>query len=208
VYIGGATFAAYCASQAEKPAFCTKSIIKSVILSCATITGLFGSSLLWTGHFVYLANYGPNKGLYNSTFFTFFQFTGIAAQIFNYLYYTFSPDIKAYFAIFLVVGSIGCTCLFFLPNTKSVTESSLGSKSEKITANLNSLQSVDDKQIEESLNSLDVKDQSLQNKKPKQTPSVKDTVMDVLREFKNPEMIKLMPTLILSGLMQGFLSSV
>jgi len=38
-------------------------------------------------------------------------------------------------------------------------------------------------------------------KKPQS--SVRKSIADVVREFKNPEMIKLMPTLILTGLMQG-----
>lgn len=70
LYIAGATFSAYCSNLTDKPDYCKREIIKSIILSCATLTGLIGASLLWTGQFLYLSNYGPNKQLYNSMFFT------------------------------------------------------------------------------------------------------------------------------------------
>ena len=55
-------------------------------------------------------------------FFTVQQFTGVAGQTFNYIYYTFSPDVKSYFIIFLVVGTIGCLSFCFLPKVNDITE--------------------------------------------------------------------------------------
>ena len=133
MYIAAATFGAYCSNLTEKPGYCKREIIKSVILGCATLTGLVGASLLWTGQFLYLSNYGPNKGLYNSMFFTVQQFTGVAAQTFNYIYYTFSPDVKSYFMIFLVVGVLGCLSFTLLPKVNEITEDELKSESSSST---------------------------------------------------------------------------
>ena len=57
----------------------------------------------------------------------------MAGQTFNYIYYTFSPDVKSYFSIFLVVGIVGCLSFCFLPKVKEITEQEI--ETETISSN-------------------------------------------------------------------------
>jgi hypothetical protein len=117
-YLGSAAFNGYCTSQTKLDGFCSKEYIYASSIGSAALTGMIGASLIWTGQFVYISNSGPNKGKYNSIFFTICQFTGLAGNAFNYIYYSLKSNIVLYFTIFVVIGIFGSISFFFLPDLK------------------------------------------------------------------------------------------
>jgi len=93
---------------------CSRTSIYTLNIIASCLLGFFGANFSWNGQYLFISKVdAKHTGRYFAMFFTFFQFTNVAGNIFNYSFYYFSSQKALYFGLFFGV-CVTCGIVFFL----------------------------------------------------------------------------------------------
>lgn len=205
--MGSGAFTEYCAEDKHSHlAICSIRNVYIVNIVLSILQGGPGSSMLWTGQFLYLSNLGTEPGKYFGIFFIFFQFTQISGNLFNYLYYTFSPNVFTYFVIFVVLSIVSSLAFIFLPSVFKGDALKMKEAEKLKNGDQDEFDNIDEEE-RMALGEGSVSQRAKEVKKVEKTEEKKKSAMEVIslvcKLFKNPRMRRLIPFMCLSGMMQG-----
>lgn len=109
LYMLGGSFTGYCSSNLEKYV-CKKNFVFGINIIASSLSGILGATILWTGQYIFLNKLTKENESLFALFFMIFSFSVISGNGFNYIFYSYSPNVTLYFTIFVGI----CILSFFL----------------------------------------------------------------------------------------------
>lgn len=192
LYMFTGAFTGYCSTNLEHK-ICESTSIFSINIFSSLLLGGFGSTLLWTGQYIFINKLAKDSSHLFAQFYTLFNFSKISGNVFNYVFYTFSPDIILYFSIFVGFCFFSFILFTFLP--KVYKEKSL-SNNGNYTYGVKSLEEEDslfDSGYIESEAEEEDKEEIVKKKK----------IGVIFKTMFSKNVLKITPYMFLSGILQG-----
>lgn len=202
-------FTAYCSHGSKDIFYCSKTAVYSMNLISSVLLGTFGATLLWTGQYVYISRLSNEDGKLFALFYSVVHFNQISGNLFNYVFYSYSPNIVLYFIIFVMICFTSMLLFSFLPNKVGNKKSlkNLVLKNDEKGEENNKLQ-LDESSSEDLVSSSGETDCDLSRKKEGEKMEVKDkSIKTVFKTMFSKEVLNVTPFMLISGILVGTVST-
>lgn len=198
LYMFAGSFTGYCSKNKSDSFMCERTTVQTINVVTSFFLGSFGYCWLWTGQYVYISQAGKETGKLFGTFYSLFQFNQVFGNTFNYIYYSFSPNITVYFLIFVCVSFLTSIGFATLPKNK-IEEDKIKLKEIEEKGNCDNEEKANYDEESESFRT-DLEEKLTKKKKKK---GILREFCDVLKFSSNKKMMTLIPFMIFSGVLQG-----
>ena len=215
-------FAFYCKHDNFEGA-CSKDSVRWFNYIAAFLLGCPGGALVWTGQYEFIDWMGDTQAeikQFFSIFFGILQISTITGNVFNLLFYSFTFDTQFYFRVlfFLTLG-LTVLILIILPSKKPATNVEVdgnGIVDEEIRAkNTEPKNEIEKENVgleaNQNIPVLDVQPDQRRGRDQEQLGNQEVTIKESLNKFFTllfvPNILRIWPYMILSGVFQGYLAS-
>lgn len=195
-YMFAGAFTGYCSKSKSDSAVCERITVQGLNVFTSLFLGSFGYCWLWTGQYVYISQSGKETGKLFGIFYSLFQFNQVFGNLFNYIYYSFSPNIELYFTIFVVVSLLTSIGFATLPK--------IGIEEKKIKLKEKEYSNSDEEPMipEEDMKTFKTVEPDFDDNKEEKKSLFRE-YWDVLKFSSNKKMLTLIPYMIFCGTLQG-----